>query len=184
MLSFFGGLGLALLVAMLGLLRIVWGSRLWLPTMVATACCVVVTAVSNEPSRMKPVEAEAVGFAPNIPSPEGEGKKPGRDASAAIPLPAGSKLRSLAEKLSKAEGDAEMLKSDRFVVREYVRPAKTALHAGEDSGKPLAWYPLLTCAADGRVTLPGLLSPDGKALRLFIDAYCDGRLESCELLVK
>ena len=69
MLSFFGGLALALLVTMLALLRIVWGSRLWLPTVVATVCCVVVTAVSNEPSRMKPVEATAAGFAPCLPRP-------------------------------------------------------------------------------------------------------------------
>ena len=44
-LSFFGGLALALLVTMLALLKIVWGSRLWLPTFVATVCCIVVSAV-------------------------------------------------------------------------------------------------------------------------------------------
>ena len=78
MLSFFGGLALALFVTMLALLRIVWGSRLWLPTVVATVCCVVVTAVSNEPSRMKPVEATAVGFAPCVPSPDAEPKEQNR----------------------------------------------------------------------------------------------------------
>ena len=86
MLSFFGGLGLALLVTMLALLRIVWGSRLWLPTVVAMVCCVVVTAVSNEPSRMKPVEATAVGFAPCLPRPDAEPKEQDR-ASRRSPSP-------------------------------------------------------------------------------------------------
>ncbi len=169
MLSFFGGLALALLVTMLALLRIVWGSRLWLPTVVAVVCCVVVTAVSYEPSRMKPVEAAAVGFAPSVPQPDAEPKE--RDRSQ--PVPADSKLRSLAEKLGKTEGDAEKLKSDRFVVRQYT-----------STGKPLAWYPLLTAGADGRVTLPGLAPSAGEALRLVIDAHGDGRIESCELLLK
>ena len=199
MLSFFGGLALALLVTMLALLRIVWGSRLWLPTAVAMVCCVVVTAVSNEPSRMKPVEATAVGFASFVPQGDVESKEQTRSESAvATPMPADGKLRSLAEKLSKAQDEAEELKSDRFVVRQYVSAAMTPSSAGDDpgtrkieplvpgcpDGKPLAWYPLLTAGADGRVTLPGLAPAAGQAVRLVIDAHSDGRIESCELLLK
>jgi hypothetical protein len=180
MLSFFGGLALALLVSMLALLRIVWGSRLWLPTVVATVCCVVVTAVSNEPSRMKPVEATAVGFAPCMPSLDAEPKEHiGSETS-----PADGKLRGLAEKLSKTDGDADELKSDRFAVRQYAAPDTARSGGGEEGGKPLAWYPLLTAGADGRVTLPGLAPATGQAIRLIIDAHSDGRLESCELLLK
>ncbi len=178
MLSFFGGLALALFVTMLALLRIVWGSQLWLPTVVATACCVVVTTVSNEPSRMKPVEATAVGFAPCIQSADAEPKERNRPATA------DRKLRSLAEKLMQADVDSEALKSDRFVVRQYVQPEGAAGGTGEDRTKPLAWYPLLTTGADGRVTVPGVAPPGGKTLRLLIDAHGDGRIESCELLVK
>ena len=87
MLSFFGGLALALLVTMLALLRIVWGSRLWLPTVVAMVCCVVVTAVSNEPSRMKPVEATAVGFAPCMPQSDADAKEQRPTASRPSPSP-------------------------------------------------------------------------------------------------
>ena len=185
MLGFFGGLALALLVTMLALLRIVWGSRLWLPTVVATVCCVVVTTVSYEPSRMKPVEAMAVGFAPCVPSLDGESKEQDRSESAvAKPSPADSKLQSLTERLSKAEGEAEDLKSDRFVVRQYTSSDRTRSATGEGGGKPLAWYPLLTAGADGRVTLPGLAPAAGKTRRLIIDACSDGRIESCELLVK
>ena len=98
MLSFFGGLALALLVTMLGLLQIVWGSRLWLPTLVATACCVVVTSVSNEPSRMKSVEAAAVGFAPRLPSPDDPRREKDSKGATAEPAAVDGKLRSLRRK--------------------------------------------------------------------------------------
>jgi hypothetical protein len=178
MLSFFGGLALALLVTMLALMRIVWGSQLWLPTVVAMVCCAVVTAVSNEPSRMKPVEATAVEFAPCLPSAEAEGGR--GDAAGAATKPAESKLQRLAERLNR-EADPEELKSDRFVVRQYVSPGGDGSGDGRAGGRPLAWYPLLVAGPDGRVTLPGLAPVAGKTLRLLIDAQSNGRLESCEL---
>lgn len=185
MLSFFGGLALALLVTMLALLRIVWGSRLWLPTVVATICCVVVTAVSNEPSRMKPVETATVGFAPCVPCFDAEHKEQNRWESAiSESMPADSKLRNLADKLSKTGGDEEKLKSDRFIVRQYASPDIARSIAGEDGAKPLAWYPLVMAGTDGRVALPGLAPAAGRPVRLFIDAHGDGRIESCELLIK
>ena len=178
MLSFFGGLALALLVTMLALMRIVWGSQLWLPTVVAMVCCAVVTAVSNEPSRMKPVEATAVEFAPCLPGAEAEGGR--GDAAAA--KPAEGKLQRLAERLNR-ETDPEELKSDRFAVRQYVLPGGGRSGDGKASGQPLAWYPLLVAGPDGRVTLPGLAPAAAKTLRLIIDAQSDGRIESCELPV-
>jgi hypothetical protein len=170
---------------MLALLRIVWGSRLWLPTVVATVCCVVVTAVSNEPSRMKPDEAMAVGFAPCAPPVEAETKEPTRhEPAAGLSASRDSKLRSLAERLNQTEGDAEELKSDRFVVRQYVPPDVASAATGEDRAKPLAWFPLLIAGPDGRVTVPGLAPAAGRTLRLVIDAHSDGRLESCEIQIK
>ncbi len=183
MLSFFGGLALALLVTMLALMHIVWGSRLWLPTVVATVCCVVVTAVSNEPSRMKPVEATAVGFAPCMPPPSAETVEKTRPEPATVSASSDNKLRDLTEMLSKTEGDAEELKSDRFVVRQYAQPVTTSAPAGEDRAKPLAWCPLLIAGPDGRVTVPAV-GAAGQALRLIIDAHDDGRIDSCEILLK
>jgi hypothetical protein len=184
MLSFFGGLALALLVTMLALLRIVWGNRLWLPTAIATIGCVVVTAVSNEPSRMQPVEAAAVGFAPYTPVAAADltDRRSGLSA-AAEPAPSDSSLRSLAEMLDKAEHDSEEVRSARFSVRQYVQ-TNSAAAVGGKSPRPLAWYPLLITDDDGRVTLPGLVPAAGQVLRLFVDAHCDGRIESCELTVK
>ena len=181
MLSFFGGLALALFVTMLALLRIVWGSRLWLPTVVATVCCVVVTAVSNDPSRMKPVEATAVGFAPSMPPPEPKDKSHSEPAAATA---SDVRLRNLAEKVSKLEGDAPELKADRFALRQYSQPDGVAAAGGRDPGKPLAWYPLLMAGPDGRVTIPAVTPAAGQTPWLVIDAHSAGRIESCELRVK
>jgi len=184
MLGFFGGLALALLVTMLALLRIVWGSRLWLPTVVATVCCIVVTAVSNEPSRMKPVEAAAVEFRPYLPHSDAEAKEQDHGESPGVAVkPADAKLQSLAEKLGKSDADAEDLKSDRFAVRQYPLPDVARSSNGGDGAKPLAWYPLLIAGADGLVSVPNVSPDAGRAVRLMIDAHSEGRLESCELIV-
>jgi hypothetical protein len=180
MLSFFGGLALALLVTMLALLRIVWGGQLWLPTAVAMICCAIVTAVSNDSSRMEPVDVAAVEFAPwrPLPTPAAAEKSP----SAMSPID--SQLRRLAEKLAHFSGDAEELKADRFPVQQY-----TALDARSDptvvdNGKPLAWYPLLIAGGDGRVRVPGIAASAAKGLRLRIEVHGDGRIGTCELSVK
>jgi len=184
MLSFFGGLALALLVTMLALLRIVWGSRLWLPTIVAMVCCVVVTSVSNEPSRMKPVEATAVQFTPCLPHLDKESKEEDHGESAGgESKPADNKLRSLAEKLGKRDADPEGLKPDRFVVRQYPPPDTAGSSEGGEGVKPLAWYPLLIAGPDGRVTVPAVKPAAGRSIRLIIDAQSDGRIESCDLLL-
>ena len=146
MLGFFGGLALGLLVTMLALLRIVWGSRLWLPTMVAAACCVVVTAVSNEPSRIKPGAATAVGFAPYVSATGAEPKEP----LAHVEHAASGQLQSLAEKATRLGGDAEGLAAERFPLRQYGPSGGKPSAAVENGGKPLAWYPLLLCGDKGR----------------------------------
>jgi 5-hydroxyisourate hydrolase-like protein (transthyretin family) len=178
MLGFFGGLALALLVTMMALLRIVWGSRLGLPTVVATVCCVVVTAVSNEPSRMKPVESAAVGFATWLPNGDaatrGQDRQPPAQAATAR-----SALQRLADRLSKLEADTEALKSDRFILRQYSVP-----QGRQDPAGPLAWYPLLVAGPDGRVEVPAAATLAGKPLRLILDVHSDGRLDSCDLLMK
>jgi len=61
--SFFGGLGLMLLVAMLGVLRIVSGWHLWAPAVGVTACCLIIGAVLIDPSRLRPDGAGLVAFA-------------------------------------------------------------------------------------------------------------------------
>ncbi len=50
-LSFFGGLGLVLAVAMLGLLGVVAGLRLWIPAIGTAVCCLLIGAVLLAPLR-------------------------------------------------------------------------------------------------------------------------------------
>jgi hypothetical protein len=175
MLSFFGGFALALLVTMLILLRIVWGGRLWMPALGAVICCATVTTVLIELSHMQTVETSAVGFATNAQTPHAAAARP------ATP-PSDSPLRRLAEKLAKFGPDAEELKVDRFPVQQYTTITTNGTPATEQSGKPLAWYPLLTAGSDGRVVLPGVSAAAAKNLRVMVEAEGDGRVESCELV--
>ena len=60
--SFFGGLGLVLLVAMLGLMRIVSGMHLWIAAIGATTCCLIVGAILMDPGLSAADQGVAVGF--------------------------------------------------------------------------------------------------------------------------
>ncbi len=180
MLSFFGGLALALLVTMLAVMRIVRGGQLWLPTAVATLCCAIVTAVSNDSSRLQPVELAAVAFAPDPPPPS---KVAAAQARPAAPT-ADSQLHRLNEKFAKFAADAEELRADRFPVQQYAGLSSDGDPPAKNGDKPLAWYPLLVAGPDGRVALPGLSAAAAKAVRLMIEAQDGGRIESCELSIK
>ena len=59
--SFFGGLGLVLLVAMLGLMRIVSGMHLWVAAIGATTCCLIIGAILMDPGRLATGQDVAVG---------------------------------------------------------------------------------------------------------------------------
>ena len=63
-LSFFGGLGLVLLMAMLGLLKVVSGVHLWVPAVGVTACCLVIGVVLIDPARLRSEPEAAIAFAP------------------------------------------------------------------------------------------------------------------------
>ena len=52
--SFFGGLGLVLLVAMLGVMRIVSGMHLWVSAIGATTCCLI---IGCDPDGPRPPDA-------------------------------------------------------------------------------------------------------------------------------
>ena len=60
--SFFGGLGLVLLVAMLGLMRIVSGLHLWVAAIGATTCCLIIGAILMDPGRLATRQDAAVAF--------------------------------------------------------------------------------------------------------------------------
>jgi len=62
--SFFGGLGLVLLVAMLGVMRIVSGVHLWIPAVGATTCCLILGAILMDPERQTSGRGAVVAFLP------------------------------------------------------------------------------------------------------------------------
>jgi hypothetical protein len=60
--SFFGGIGLVVFVAMLSLLNIPCGLRLWIPSLGVAAACVVIGAILMDPGRLKPNQGGGVPF--------------------------------------------------------------------------------------------------------------------------
>jgi len=60
--SFFAGMGLVLLVAMLGLLKVVQGVHLWVPAVGVTICCLIIGAILMDPSRLTSGPNGAVAF--------------------------------------------------------------------------------------------------------------------------
>ncbi len=72
-LSFLGGLALMLLVAMLGLLRVVTGIHLWVPALGVTGCCAAIGYFLMTPIGLIPESELAVAFAEfSIEPPEDE----------------------------------------------------------------------------------------------------------------
>ena len=85
--SFFGGLGLVLLVAMLGLMRIVSGTHLWIPAVGATTCCLIIGAILMDPNRLATGQDTAVAFSSyHVPAASAE-EVPHRQPSAAEKSP-------------------------------------------------------------------------------------------------
>ena len=65
--TFFGGLGLVVLVAMLGLMRIVSGMHLWVSAIGATVCCMILGAILSDPIEA-PADGDSVAiFTSNVP---------------------------------------------------------------------------------------------------------------------
>jgi hypothetical protein len=79
---FLGGLGLVVLVAMLGALRIVGGGHLWLSALVAVICSLVLAAILTDPERMNPAPSAESEFRPFQPQPD-EPPSPSRRGAAA-----------------------------------------------------------------------------------------------------
>ena len=187
MLSFFGGLALALLVTMLALLRRTVSGR---PALAADRGGPGLLRLSSRPfrraHRMKAVEAAAVGFAPCPPRPNAEpkdkaaGSRPLRRRSRPTPscgaLPRNSAGRKAMEK---------NLTPIALPCGSTRRPARPVPARATRAASRWHGIRLLVAGGDGRVALPGLAPAAGQGQRLFIDAHNGtGRIQSCELLVK
>jgi hypothetical protein len=165
--SFFGGLGLVLLVAMLGLMRIVSGMHLWIPAIGATTCCLIVGAILMDPGRLTPGPDVAVAFSPY----HATTAQPAAPAPQAVPG-----RREAPEKTSKDEqvGDDSL----PCIVRQYAHQHVAGQPGASDLTETLFWHPLLIAGPDGKASISFELSDAATTFRVLADAHGDGRIGS------
>lgn len=151
-LSFFGGLGLMLLVAMLGLLKIVSGIHLWLPAIGVTACCLVIGTMLMDPGRLNPGVNGHVPFAsfsPEADVPDEPAKPEEQPSTPRQPLP---------------------------VVDHIHTHRAGASGVRRDFSASLFWQPLLATDDDGHALLQWDRSDAIGSLRLQVDARGGNRM--------
>jgi uncharacterized protein YfaS (alpha-2-macroglobulin family) len=154
---------------MLGLVRIVSGLNLWIPTLCAITSCVFLGATLLELNRLASGPETVAAFSSYhaaIPKAEKTvGPLPGQDDAAEA-----------------AKGQAE-----RLPVRSYAHQHVAGkASGGADPAKTLLWNPLLVAGPDGKATIRFELSDVITTFRVMIDAHSDDRLGSgrAEIVVR
>jgi hypothetical protein len=155
---FFGGLGLLLLVVMLGLLRIVWGMRFWLPAVAVSFCCLVLGETLTESRRLSAPHEDAVAF---------------------VPYSGPSVTQRKSDVKSAAAG-----KSGEEPARQTEDEKTSHSSIYKASAGIVYWRPLLTTGVDGRADVSFDLPNTGGPFRALIDAHADGHLGHAELFIK
>lgn len=157
MVSLFGSAGLVLLVAMLSLMNIAGGIRLWGVAMAVAATCLVLGAILMNPERLQSAGEDLAAFTSNGTEP-GEGGR----AMAADARP---------EEPSDTTAEAE----DAFPVAvfAYERPAGASGPQGDSPGV-LFWHPLLATDPSGKARIRFDLPDRPGVFRLVVDAHTDG----------
>jgi hypothetical protein len=163
--SFFGGLGLVLLVAMLGLMRIVSGIRLWVAAVGATTCCLIIGAILMDPGRLTTGQNVAVAFSSyqpprvsidNLTAPP-EFYEDDRPASRTIGANSDRSTRVPVPQQGRQQGASEPSVPSHFI-------------------ETLYWNPLLIAGPDGKASIGFELPKTAGTFRLAVDAYGDGRI--------
>lgn len=150
--SFFGGVGLVMFVAMLSLLNIPCGLRLWGPAIaVATACVLIGTVLSN-PERLKRNPGGDVAFTPH-------------EASTS---PSATASPGVADATRNSEGLRPFSALSRAMERAQRLPAADAGPA------MILWEPLVNADASGQASVRIELPASGGAVHLVVDAHADG----------
>ncbi len=166
-LSFFGGLGLLLLVTMLGLMKVAAGMRLWAPAVSAAACCLWMGFVLMDPGR--------------------------HDVKVAVPFaslkaPPRAESGDSAARPTRGEGNANANRpSDGDAVPEYTYAHMAgAAGAKNDVAETLYWHPRKVAGPDGRVQINFDLPDAAGVFRLRANAHGAGRLGStqAEIIVR
>lgn len=151
-LSFFGGFALVLAVAMLGLLGLVSGFRLWIPAIGTAVGCLLIGAILLAPLRRDDFTQTGTAFL------SFEGPAPGEMAAPDEPL---------VEKRRTAPPD----------IHQYTYEAdESEWEDWESWGGTLLWNPLLVVDESGRAEVLFDLPEKTEDICLRVEAHGDGRL--------
>ena len=173
--SFFGAAGLVLLAAMLSLLRIASGLRIWLPAILSAALALIIGTIVLNPESLKSSTKQTAVYVPFHPAPAAP------QPSAAPPAdPASSSANSLQEKVG-ARGAQEM---PSILLRPATASEYRHVHKPgdrDDSAQTVYWNPRLIAGSDGRAKIEFDLSGTATTFRIRIDAHAVGaRLTTAE----
>ena len=184
--SFFGGFGLVILVAMLTLLKIISGIRLWVPALAASVGCLAIGTLLMNPDRNQPALEDNVAFSPFAPAdvssqhvpavPQDRPLRDGRpcrpvsspDASPSHKVGSGSVQPRLP-----AKGDVGDLQQEKFPIRYYAHHRVTEHSDRVDTA---FWHPLLVAGTNGRTQFEFELPESLARFRLRADGHGAGRV--------
>jgi hypothetical protein len=160
-LSFFGGLGLALGMTILGVLGAASGARLWVPGLLAAASCLVGGGVVRDASWHQSVDAAAVAYA----------SFSGPTADTAAP-----------EDGTKPGPGAKGLPGTLPATGEYAwRRPPSSPGGPAESPAVLYWNPRLTVGRDGCAKIGFDLPEGSRGYRILVEAHGEGRLGSAAI---
>jgi hypothetical protein len=183
--SFFGGAGLVLLAAMLSLLNVASGLRVWIPAVTAAAACLAVGVILMAPERLKPGIDNMVAYAPYIPATE---DTPRKDREADLqedqPGPEAEDGERAAQEVRDADNEVPALPGQgEGPVRQ--TPSDLTSESGVASqSERLYWAPLLATDDGGVAKIDFVLPNLATTYRLTVAAHAgDGRLGSASATI-
>ncbi len=182
--SFFGAAGLVLLAAMLSLLRIASGLRIWLPAILSAALSLTIGTIVLNPESLKSSTKQAAAYVPFHLAPAVPGKAAsGEETSPSSGTPASS-ARSVPLPLRErvgVRGTSETLPSPApaYIAGEFSHLHKPGQR--DDAPQTVYWNPRLIAGPDGRAKIEFDLSDAATTFRIRIDAHAaGGRLTAAE----
>lgn|GEM_PF-5978674 len=150
--SLFGGVGLVMFVAMLSLLNVPCGVRLWAPALTVATACILIGVVLSDPERLK--------------------RNPGGDVAFALQAPQGLPMPKAAPSAAHSAGGGGPLRPFSPPSRA-TKPAEPPLasHAGPTL---ILWEPFLVTDASGQTSVQIETPAHAGALQIVVDAHAGG----------
>jgi hypothetical protein len=173
--SFFGAAGLVLLAAMLSLLRIASGLRIWLPAILSAALALTIGTIVLNPESLKSSTKQTAVYVPFHPAP-------------AAPQPSAAPPADPVSSSPNPSPDKVGAKGPQATPSILVRPATASEYRHvhkpgdrDDSTPTVYWNPRLITGSDGRAKIEFDLSGMKTTFHLRINAQAGGgRLAAAE----